>query len=394
MPERSGAWAARPFRFACQAKSAGTPDGFRALARRAEDLGYSSFSLPDHYLGPGPALDAAQHPPQDVALVPALMVAAEATSTIRVSCRVACVGYHEPAVLAKELATIDWFSGGRLEAGLGAGWIRSEYDALGIPFPSASDRIDRLEETVQLVRSWYAGAPLDTTGTHVTVTGFAPLPVYPSSDPADAPSSADAPSPADASAPRRATRASTAENAGEARQGAPGTGQPPVFVDPVTASPGVGRRRAGPPIMIGGGSRRVLELAGREADIVSVNFDNRSGVLGPDSIAAADEAATEEKLRWVRAGASGRAAPPELEIGAYFVLVTDARDAVLPKFAARLGLSGDKLAAHPHALIGSPAEIADELQRRRDRFGFSYITVDAAAAAEAFAPVVARLTGS
>src|SRR5690348_4017733 len=97
----------RPFRFGCQATSAGTPDGFRALARRAEELGYSSFSLPDHYLGPGPALEAAHHPPQDVAMLPALMVAAEATSTLRIGCRVACVGYHEPVVLAKELATID-----------------------------------------------------------------------------------------------------------------------------------------------------------------------------------------------------------------------------------------------------------------------------------------------
>ena len=316
-----------PFRFGCQATSAGTPDAFRALARRAEDLGYSSFSLPDHYLGPGPALESAQHPPQDVALIPALAVAAEATSTIRVGCRVACVGYHEPVVLAKELATVDWFSGGRLEAGLGAGWIRSEYEAMGVPFPPAGERIERLAETVQLLRAWSAGSGLSVDGRHVQATGFAPLPP------------------------------------------------------------------AGPPVMIGGGSQRVLELAGREADIVSVNFDNRSGALGPDSIAGADDAGTEEKLRWVRAGADGRVTPPEIEIGAYFVLVTDARDVVLPKFAARLGLSPDKLATHPHALIGSAGEITDELRRRRDRFGFSYVTVDAFVL-DAFAPVVARLTGT
>lgn len=316
------------FRFGCQATWAGAPDGFRALARRAEELGYSSFSIPDHYLGPGPALEAAQHPPQDVAMLPSLVVAAEVTSTIRVGCRVACVGYHSPVVLAKELATVDWFSGGRLEAGLGAGWIRSEYEAMGIPFPSAAERIERLAETIQLLRSWSSGAPLAATeGRHVRASGFAPLPV------------------------------------------------------------------SAPPIMIGGGSRRVLELAGRDADIVSVNFDNRSGALGPDSIGGADEAGTEEKLRWVRAGAEGRSTPPELEIGAYFTLVTDARDAVVPKFAARLGLSPDKLATHPHALIGSVSEIADELQRRRDRFGFSYVTVDATLL-EPFAPVVARLAGS
>jgi probable F420-dependent oxidoreductase len=316
----------RSFRFGCQATSAGTADGFRALARKAEDLGYSSFSVPDHYLGPGPAMEAALHPPQDVAMLPALAVAAEATSTIRVGCRVACVGYHQPVVLAKELATVDWFAGGRLEAGLGAGWIRSEYEAMGIPFPSAGERIERLTETVELLRSWSTGAPIEMKGDHIHAAGFAPLPA------------------------------------------------------------------AAPPIMIGGGSKRVLELAGREADIVSVNFDNRSGTLGP-AIGAADEAATEEKLRWVQAGAEGRATAPELEIGAYFTLVTDARDAVLPKFAARLGLSADKLAAHPHALIGTASEIADELCRRRERFGFSYVTVDAAMA-EPFAPVVARLRGS
>ncbi len=372
MPERPGcALAARPFRFGCQTTSAGTPDGFRALARRAENLGFSSFSLPDHYLGPGPALDAARHPPQAVAMLPALMVAAESTSTIRVACRVACVGYHEPVVLAKELATIDWFSGGRLEVGLGAGWIRAEYEAMGIPFPPAGQRIDRLAETVRLIRAWTNGGPIAAEGSHVRASGFAPLPVRSglSTTGGD-------------QGPIRASRTTGGGWEGEpaARDG--------------TATSGDGAfGTLGPPIMIGGGSRRVLELAGREADIVSVNFDNRSGELGPESIAGADEAATEEKLRWTHAGAEGRAAPPELEIGAYFTVVTDARNAVLPKFAGRLGLSADNLAAHPHALIGSAAEIADDLQRRRDRFGFNYVTVDASVM-EAFAPIVLRLAGS
>ena len=123
----------KPFRFGIQSYSADSPEEWREMARKAESLGFSSFHLADHYIGEGPALTAANHPVQNLAAIPALAVAAEATQTIRVGCRVFCCDYHLPAVLAKEVATIDWFSGGRLELGLGAGWVETEYEAMGIP---------------------------------------------------------------------------------------------------------------------------------------------------------------------------------------------------------------------------------------------------------------------
>ena len=110
-----------PFRFGWQAFNAESAADWRDKARRAEALGYSSFMLADHYIGPGPALAATFHPVQGIAAVPAIAVAAEATSTIKVGARVMCIDYRNPAVLIKEMATLDFFSEGRLELGLGAG---------------------------------------------------------------------------------------------------------------------------------------------------------------------------------------------------------------------------------------------------------------------------------
>ena len=124
----------RKFRFGVQSYVAPTADAWRRMARQAEELGYDVLNLADHVIGPGPALAATNHPVQEIAAIPAMVVAAEATTTLRVGCRVLCVDYRNPVMLAKELATIDFFSGGRLEIGLGAGWLEGEYDAIGVPF--------------------------------------------------------------------------------------------------------------------------------------------------------------------------------------------------------------------------------------------------------------------
>ena len=125
---------ARPFRFAVQSFSAPDARTWRERARRAEELGYSALHLADHFLGPGPALAATFHPLQDLAAVPAMAVAAEATQTLRIGCRVFCNDYRHPVLLAKEAATLDLLSDGRLELGLGAGWLRGEYEAAGLRF--------------------------------------------------------------------------------------------------------------------------------------------------------------------------------------------------------------------------------------------------------------------
>ena len=321
---------ARPFRFAVQTFAADSASEWRDRAQRIEALGYSTLHLADHFIGPGPALESTQHPLQNLAAVPAMAVAAAVTTELRIGCRVFCNDYRHPVMLAKEVATLDLLSDGRLEVGLGAGWLQAEYEAAGMTFDRAGLRIDRLEETLGLFRVLMSPGQADFAGEHVRAKGF---------------------------------------------EGAPQPVQKPL-----------------PPIMIGGGSKRVLSLAAREAQIVSLNFNNRSGVLGPDGIKSGTADATLEKVGWVRDAAGARFAELELEIGAYFTFVTDDADAVAGGMAGAFGITPEEMKAHPHALMGSPDEICDELERRREAYGISYVTVGDNAM-DAFAPVVARLAG-
>ena len=171
--------ARRPFRFAVQTAEATSAKEWLGGARRAEALGYSTLFTTDHYFGPGAISEATGHRPVDLAPIAAVMAAAAATTSLRVGCRVFCADFHHPAVLAKELATIDLLSEGRLEVGLGAGWITAEYDGLGIPMDGAGVRIERLGEVVDLVKQHFTGDPIDYSGTYVHVHGFAgrPAPV-------------------------------------------------------------------------------------------------------------------------------------------------------------------------------------------------------------------------
>jgi alkanesulfonate monooxygenase SsuD/methylene tetrahydromethanopterin reductase-like flavin-dependent oxidoreductase (luciferase family) len=152
-------------------------------------------------------------------------------------------------------------------------------------------------------------------------------------------------------------------------------------------------QRPCPPIMIGGGSKRVLGIAGREADIVSLNFDNSSGRIGPEGVGSGTAEGTQQKIDWIRAGAGERFADIELEIGAYFTVVTAKREATLAGMSSAMGLTPEQLADHPHALIGSVDAICEALVARREKYGISYVTVGRAAM-ESFAPVVAQLGGS
>ncbi len=320
----------KPFRFAVQAFSADSAAAWKDMARGAEDLGYSAFHLADHFLGEGPALAATNHPHQTLAAIPAMTMAAAVTDRIKIGCRVFCIDYHHPVVLAKSAATIDVLSDGRLEFGLGAGWIEAEYAAAGIPFDRPGVRISRLEEYVGLFRALMSGEQVDHQGEFAKVSGFAgsPLPV----------------------------------------------------------------QKPHPPIMIGGGAKRILSLAGREADIVSLNFNNRAGVIGPDGVNSSTADATAEKIEWIRAAAGERFADIELEIGAYFTVVTDQPRAVAEQMGSMMGLSTDEMMQHPNALFGSIDNICETLVERRERYGISYITVGGDNA-RAFAPVVARLAG-
>lgn len=318
----------KPFRFAAQVYRSGTGAQWRETAKKAEALGYSALHVSDHYIGPGPALDPTAHRPVTLAPIASMAIAAEVTSDLVIGCRMFCTSYHEPVVLAKEAATLAMFAPGRIEVGLGAGWLGAEYEAMGVPFPSAGERIDRLAATVELCRQQFAGETIDVDRGGVRATGFEPLPV------------------------------------------------------PETV----------PPIMIGGGARRVLTLAGATADIVSINFNNRSGKLGSDSVATSTVDETHKKLEWVRAGAGDRMPQIELETGAYFVAIEGATDVTEESLLEGTGFTSTELRSFPHALVGSVDDICEQLEQRREEFGFSYFTIGDRAFEE-FAPVVERMTG-
>ncbi len=162
----------RPFRFAVQSFSAKSGKEWRERAKRAEALGYSTLHLADHVVGPGEAMTKSNHPIQELAAVPAMMSAAEATTTLKVGCRVFCIDYQHPVVLAKQAATIDLLSDGRLELGLGAGWITAEYAAMGIPMERPGVRIGKLEEAVGAFRQLFSGDPVKVGGAHARILRF------------------------------------------------------------------------------------------------------------------------------------------------------------------------------------------------------------------------------
>ena len=322
----------RPFRFAVQAYTCTTRSEWVDLARKVEDLGFSTLHVADHYLGSGTMIEGTGHPVQKMACVPAMTAAAMVTTTLRVGSRLACVSYHEPTVLTSELATVDVLSEGRLEIGLGAGWLVNEYSAIGIPLETAGRRIQKLRETAEFMTMAYSrDEEVDYRGDFVRAYGYVATP------------------------------------------------------RPI--------QRPRPPLMIGGGAPKVLRLAGELADIVSVNFNNRSGVFGPDCISSATEAETRRKVDWIREGAGERFDQLELETGVYFISV-DGRSEITPDdLIERTGMDRAQLRGCPHAAVGSVDDVCEQLIRNREEYGFSYITVGMAHVDD-FAPIVARLAGA
>jgi probable F420-dependent oxidoreductase len=318
----------QPFRFAIQATNAADAAGWREFVCRVEALGYSTLFLADHYLGPGPAQRRAHTPRQDLAPIAAIATAAAHTTTLRVGCRVFCVDYHVPAVLAKEAATLDLLSDGRFELGIGAGWSGVEYEAMGLRFDTPGHRIDKLKEVVALVKAHCAADEIVCVGDYVNVGGY---------------------------------------------RGTP----PPV-------------QRPHPPIMIGGGGRRVLTYAAREADVVSINtvpFTARND----DGLTPQQEAVA--RFEYVGAAAGIRLGEFDIESSPYFVSLTDDVNGGYDRIAGQTGIPSDVVRDHPNVLVGSADAVADTLLARREAYGVNYITVQQSLAEE-FAPVVARLTGT
>jgi probable F420-dependent oxidoreductase len=311
----------RPFRFGVSIHEARSSVEWRRLARQAEALGYSTLLMPDH-LG------------AQLAPFPALLAAAEATSTLRVGSLVFDNDFRHPALLAREAATLDVLSGGRLELGLGAGWMKSEYDQAGIPFERASVRIDRLEEAVRIIKGLFADGPVDFAGHHYTISGLEGFP------------------------------------------------RP--------------EQRPHPPIHIGGGGRRLLSLAAREADIVGFIPRARPDGGGQD-LADATPEALQQKIAWVREAAGARFAELELGLLVAQVITTEDREQaaqfIATTLAAGFDVSSAQILRAPYLLIGSLDQICADLVSRRERYGISYISIFEQSL-EALAPVVARLAGT
>ncbi|MGI9616180.1 MAG: LLM class F420-dependent oxidoreductase [Acidimicrobiales bacterium] len=308
----------RPFRFGVQTKSAGSRAEWVELARKIEDRGYSTLTMPDHF-------------DDQLAPVVALMAAADATEVLRIGSLVWCNDYRHPVVFAKEAATLDLLSDGRLELGIGAGWMTADYDQSGIAHDSAGTRIERMAESVAVLKGLFADGPFSYDGDHYKIDGLDALP------------------------------------------------KP--------------HQRPHPPFLIGGGGPRMLRTAGRLADIVGINPNLVSGVIDADTATDATPDRYAQKLEWVREGAGDRFEDIELQVRTFIVQITDDRQATAEMLASSMNISIEEGLGSPLAMVGTPSQIAEDLRERREKYGFSYIVVGAEEM-EAFAPVVAELAGT
>jgi probable F420-dependent oxidoreductase len=283
--------------------------------RRIEDSGFSTYLVLDHFVR---GLDP----------IATLGAAAMATTSLRLGSLVFDNDFRHPAVLAKAAATIDVLSGGRLELGIGAGWLREEYEQTGIPFDPAGVRIDRLIEAVHFLKRVFVEDQVTFSGEHYATTDLV---------------------------------------------------MPPKPV-----------QQPYPPILIGGGSKRILSVAGREADIVGLT--TRALPDGSKDTADMTAEATHRKIGWVREAAGDRFADIELTIMVSDVVVTGDRQGVAERLAAAMNVTPEEVLASPQVLLGTVEEMVEDLQRRREEYGLSYFVV-VESNMEKIIPVLARLVG-
>lgn len=318
-----------PFRFTAQVPDiGGSTAAWRDDLARIEGMGFTTVALADHFTG-GYELEP----------FVALTAAAMAT-TLRVQTAVLGVDYRHPVLVHRMAATLDVLSEGRLELGVGAGWMRSDYAAAGLTYDRPGVRIERLAELIAVLKGLFADQPLTFKGEHYVVDGL---------------------------------------------RGAPA----PV-------------QRPHPPLLIGGGGRRMLNLAGREADIVGVNANLGAGDIGGHSVLDVGWESMVEKAAWAREGAVAAGRDPdalELSMAQWLLHVDEsasANDAVLAKLGGRLGVDPDWLEAAPGVVVGPVSRCVEKLHELRERLGISYIQVHAGPRGvdlEPVASVIAALAG-
>jgi len=308
---------ARRFRFGVQLNRPFEGTTWIDSVKAVEDIGYSTLFLPDHFedqFGP----------------IVAMAVAATVTTTMNVGALVFDNDYRHPVVLAKEMATLDVVSGGRVELGLGAGWMRTDYEQSGIVEDGPKVRVDRMMESVAVLRGLFGDGPFSFDGEHYTITEL--------------------------------------------------DGTPSPF------TPG------GPPVLIAGGAKRMLRFAGAHADIVGVNPSVHSGAI--DSAAARDGMADrmDEKFSWVREGAGDRFDDLEFNAWVPVASITDDPDGFAELIAPTFGVAAREALGSPMTMVGTVAGIGEQLEQRRERWGFSYHVIQQESAFD-MAPVVAAYSG-
>jgi probable F420-dependent oxidoreductase len=307
----------RKFRFGALVSQAASAGEWRDMARKLEDLGFSTLLVADHF-------------GRQLAPMPALVAAADATSTLRVGTFVLDNDFRHPAATAKEAATLDVLTDGRFELGIGAGWNPADYQKTGQVFEPAGIRVTKLEEALHIVKAFLDGESTTVTfhGRHYQVDNLDAL---------------------------------------------PRTVQQPRL-----------------PILLGAAGRRMLSLAAREADIL--NFPDRPSVGVSTAGNPGLGLTVAEQMAIVREAAGERYGKLELSSLSIPRLTEHVSDTI-ERLASQMQTTPAVVQDMPGALVGSLEAIVEKLQSSRERFDLSYIVLPGAAIDD-FAPVVERLAGT
>jgi probable F420-dependent oxidoreductase len=267
-----------------------------------------------------------------LAPIAALATVAAKTERLRIGTLVFANDYRSPVLLAKEAATLDALSGGRFEFGIGTGFTEAEYALAGVPFDPPGTRVSRFAEALRVYKGIWADEPFSFSGEHYTLTNY------------------------------------------------------DSFPKPV--------QRPHPPILVGAGGKRMLTIAGQEADSVGLlSVATGSGVVTDDGSDRTAEA-VHRKIGWVREGAGERFPEIEVSTTCTIVLADNRREAAEQLLRQRAWrVSANDVLAMPSIAIGSVDSIVEEMQARRMQYGISYYVISDALMGVA-APIVAHLAGT
>ncbi len=313
------------FRFGVIDESSITREAWLQNAKRVEQLGYSTLLIRDHFIHAG-----FNH---QLAPVPALMAAADATSVLHVGSLVFSNDYRHPVLLAKETATLDVLSNGRFELGIGAGWLKDEYEQIGLPFNAAGIRVERLQEALQILKGLFTKTPFTFAGKHYTITNLESFP------------------------------------------------------KPL--------QQPHPPILIGAGGKRMLSIAAQEADIIGLLPIALSNGTISDNPTERLASTITQKIEWIRDAAGDRFEHIELNIIVSLHITQNRQhraEQILRERLWRNLVTQEDVLDMPSILIGSVEAIVEKLYVLREQHGLSYFVIPDSSIEE-FAPVVARLAG-